>query len=864
MAFGEKRPLLVPSTAENSEKPKDGVQLGIYLSWVKNELDSESACLELPFTLLVLVSFSVFALLHLKQHETYVVEGSWKSDIEENANFAWAQNFGHKSVYDVNSVPDFWSWLRLGFLPLAARHVWPFSEELQLAYNSTFRSSNLSAPFSVSQLPSNFTLNYGIEFDEPWGQANLPVRDDVKGFNRIVAGIRLRQERAKGSWESCKMPDTVPVEKMRAWLGKPCMPAEPKYELTPEAGHAEVFGEPQRVEWLLTQRRSLQELQLIALDMEEGCSQPKWNGSYTCCPSCSQGASDSSGSRPGPWLDEYTQRVEIGIVSYNQNYGLISLVTVNFFLNRAGLFHKLIHVQSAWSRWLLRNFIDQVVIVLADVVWLSSLLFLFISEVRELAGVIRSAKYGIYQAVCRDYLNFWNAVDWVSIICAYAVIGTYVRLITETGATTGTMADYIAQDQQNLTTSQSEALSVEVFDAVESVVLAEADFRFTLMFYPIVVVVRLLKSFDAQPRLAVVTKTIYSAWKDLLHFFIVFFCVYFCLGVNSVLVFGQDMEEFATLDRGLISSFRAMFGDWDWPAMRTIGIGRIAAATWMWLFLVVVVVLLLNMMLAILLDSYSGVKSQTSSMTTLNTQISEMLRRRRQSLNGDRVRLSDVWKAYVDKFGDERQMLQSTELVTAEDVMKQVEGISYLQAKRGLENAQSKWEKSQEAPYTPETYMSQLKLCGVRLSLLRGKTKFLRAAFTQVADHHELSEKAVGQQETTNLVMSTVRENVKAMSKQVDEILREECSSFEDRQEVICNQQRDFTEVIRQTKEKLITLQAKIVQVTTTVQETAARREIDQHIEIQTATVNRIKNGVQLMCSGPTMSANKQVLQANQ
>ena len=36
---------------------------------------------------------------------------------------------------------------------------------------------------------------------------------------------------------------------------------------------------------------------------------------------------------------------------------------------------------------------------------------------------------------------------------------------------------------------------------------------------------------------------------------------------------------------------------------------------------------------------------------------------------------------------------------------------------------------------------------------------FLSALFVvQVADHHELSEKAVGQQETTNLVMSTVRE----------------------------------------------------------------------------------------------------------
>ena len=38
------------------------------------------------------------------------------------------------------------------------------------------------------------------------------------------------------------------------------------------------------------------------------------------------------------------------------------------------------------------------------------------------------------------------------------------------------------------------------------------------------VVVRLLKSFDAQPRLAVVTKTIYSAWKELnWHLFSVWF-----------------------------------------------------------------------------------------------------------------------------------------------------------------------------------------------------------------------------------------------------------------------------------------------------------------------------------------------------
>ncbi|CAE7561179.1 PKD2 [Symbiodinium microadriaticum] len=51
----------------------------------------------------------------------------------------------------------------------------------------------------------------------------------------------------------------------------------------------------------------------------------------------------------------------------------------------------------------------------------------------ELLGAVRSAKYGIYQAIFGDYLNFWNMVDWISIICAYAVIGTYLRLIVDPG-----------------------------------------------------------------------------------------------------------------------------------------------------------------------------------------------------------------------------------------------------------------------------------------------------------------------------------------------------------------------------------------------------------------------------------------------
>eukprot|EP00972_Heterocapsa_arctica_P037622 5537427-Heterocapsa_arctica.AAC.1 len=66
----------------------------------------------------MLVSFLVLALFLLNQNQIFAVEEGVYRDIEENANFAWAHNFGHKTIHDVNSVADFWSWFRLGYLPL--------------------------------------------------------------------------------------------------------------------------------------------------------------------------------------------------------------------------------------------------------------------------------------------------------------------------------------------------------------------------------------------------------------------------------------------------------------------------------------------------------------------------------------------------------------------------------------------------------------------------------------------------------------------------------------------------------------------------------------------------------------------------
>eukprot|EP00931_Biecheleriopsis_adriatica_P084400 TRINITY_DN5821_c0_g1_i1.p1 TRINITY_DN5821_c0_g1~~TRINITY_DN5821_c0_g1_i1.p1 ORF type:complete len:974 (-),score=182.80 TRINITY_DN5821_c0_g1_i1:36-2660(-) len=827
--------------SDEEKKKEGGIEMGVYLSWIKSEIDSETACLELPFTFLMLIFFCVMSVFHLKQERTYVVEKAWKFDIEENANFAWSQNFGHKTVHDVNSIPDFWSWFRIGFLPLLIQHSWGFSEGLDDAYVAAQDFLGGSTSFDTSQLPGQYNISHGLKPDETWASATLPVREEVLHFNQIVAGIRLRQERAKATWESCKIPPSMPEELWKGWLGKPCMPASPTYELTPEVWHAEDFyGEPSRVEWMLGARESLQDMQNMALDMEDGCSQLAEKGrppltpdsTSTClCQSCKDGASASPEGQliPAPWLDERTQRVEIGIITYNQNYGLISLVTVNFFFNRAGRIHKVVHAQSAWANDFGGHVLNEVIpMIICDLGWFLSLTYVVVGEIKEIIHVIQVGNQSWWKCILYDYLAFWNCVDWLSVICAYAVLGAYIRLGVETGVAVSAMQAAITQDK-DLPRLESIALSANLFDMVESMVRAESDFRITLMFYPYVVMLRLFKSFDAQPRLAVVTKTLYASAQDMMHFFIIFFSVFICMALNGVLLFGQEIEMFSTIDRAFIVCFRAMLGEWDWEELESVG--RIFAGVWMWVFVLIVVVLLLNMLLAILMDAYAAVKSKASNMEGLPEQISEMVRRRRQSISKERVRLSEIWESFYAKIGDEKEMVNSTQVITPKDVMRTVRGIPAKQAKRTVANAQQALDDENAEPYAEDEIREQLKLCSQRSKTIKENVRTLREAFVQeISAGSEIGKlpdgTSVGIRETTWAIVNVVKANVGNLSSQIQEVLRDEEVIYAERQGGLANNQREMLVCAQDAKNKLLILQKQMEEVTTRLQQHAAKEQV--------------------------------------
>lgn len=836
------------------EKEKDQIRLGTYLTYVKSELENESKCLELPFSFLLLISFSLMALLHLGQDKVYTVEQSLRFDIVENANFAWAHNFGHKTIVDVNSIADFWSWFRIGFLPLVVPQSWGYSEDLQAEYDALAEGTNYTA-FSTANLPTQWQLEgYSSDAQE------VPIRDDYLRHNRIIGGIRIRQERAEAGYDLCRFPSNIDEELWRSWWGKPCMPANPSYELPPTPVDAEAFQEPRRIEWLLSSQLHLIKLLQKTVDMEDGCAELEAKGRPGAC-LCTTCLEDGL---PLPWLDEQTQRVEVGFIVFNAEYNLVSLVTSNFFFNRGGRIHKFVHVQSSYAQHFSGDVFEVAGMVISDVVFLASLMWVFVSESVEIVRVVRSSKSRFYVSLAEDYIGFWNAIDWISIGTSALICILFAQLLVSTSevvesfqllATESIVGESAAGDPARIMALELEM--EDFFEQVEEMCAIERVYRQSFCIYPMVVMLRLFKSFAAQPRLAVVTSTLSSSLTDMGHFFIIFFSVFFCMVVNSVLIFGQDIPDFATLPRALFTNFRGMFGDWDWEAMKSTD--RYMAGVWFWLFVVIMMVLLLNMLLAILMDAYSVVNGEVEDAVTLPEQISGIVRRRRQFLAGERVRLTDVWNAYFKLYKDEKEMLSSALIITPEDIKETVPGIPLMQAIRTLKQAKKIEEKTNLQFGVAEVQEFMEKISD-RSRVVRDTIKSVVSLVKlyELERPHPtrsfLQKSGSSEVDADRLVVDTVSEVIGGLGDELDKPIRQAVQSLQQRQQVIESQQQDIHISIKDTHQMLQQLRLQTDSMIDTmrklVQERRRKDLMPKHVVEGRLTAGRILD----VCSVPGWS----------
>lgn len=555
---------------------KYGVPKTVLCEYLEDEISEAMACKSLPFTLLLVVSYSMMVLQHMKPPIVRAVEEGTSLKIEETANFAYDSDYaGHKWIWDVHSHTDFWSFMNQGITPTLFTQHRLWSEDL---------------------LARNSSGELGIA---PWEALDDRERGILTVYNRIVGGVRFRQER--GSPAECDLG-----KETSAFFNRSCITGTLSYQLPPdpEMGR-QTDADESYTRWLYTHRqRSDLERQLLVMEA---------NG----------------------WLSRDTAKVEIAIPIYNAEYGVHTYLQVNFFFSRGGAIFKQVITQSCYASWY-----TSYMVFVPDAIYAVCILYIFFGESMEVCSTLLSIGC---RGLVKEYFNFFNLVDWISVVTGFVIMVWWVQIqlltikLNEKALAFGEVPKPI------------DPRVVDVPEAREYMEQLEITVNFvTMVFrwlsrYPLVVLFRLFKSFHAQPRLALVTKTLRDSMVDTFHFAVVFCSVLLGFVTSAVILFGLHIGELANMPRGITWCLRLLFGDIEYDDMRESG--RDMASVWLMLFLLVAGLLLLNMLVAIVMDTYSSVKGAIGNAETLAEELGQVVSRTIDYYKGDFVPLEHILKS---------------------------------------------------------------------------------------------------------------------------------------------------------------------------------------------------------------------------
>lgn len=432
-------------------------------------------------------------------------------------------------------------------------------------------------------------------------------------YNRIVGGVLLRQERAK--LKECDWGRDI-----NKWYGRRCLDTGRFYDQDPELAKARNTVDATRVVWLWVHKTQAELFDRISRLESEG------------------------------WLDAQTQKVELAIPIYNAEYNVHSLVTVNFFFSRGGHIWKHIITQSCHGQWYPRWYNYAF-----DLSFFGCIAWMLFTEMLEMGMTLhRSGLKGLWV----DYIGIWNASDWLSILTAVVLMSMFIvvwQLTDELNSLAIKYGELEKPIKQNITdVPEVRDYTDKLIETVNVVTYLQRG----LALYPLLVVFRLFKAFHAQPRLALVTMTMQGSAMDLLHFLFVCILVFIGFVTSGVVLFGREVAELSSMWRGTIYCFRLLLGDIDFDGLKQAG--RVRAGIWLMSFMIGYTLLLLNMLLAIVMDSYSNVKQGSSSTQTLLEELREQIERQRDLSQGNHVPVEVVLKA-LEEFDYEVAALKTVD-----------------------------------------------------------------------------------------------------------------------------------------------------------------------------------------------------------
>jgi hypothetical protein len=179
----------------------------------------------------------------------------------------------------------------------------------------------------------------------------------------------------------------------------------------------------------------------------------------------------------------------------------------------------------------------------------------------------------------------------------------------------------------------------------------------------VLLMARVLKNLDFQPKLGLITQTIGEAWSDLYHFGIICMLVLGIYMFQSYYLFGNSIEDFSDLWSSFNTCFNMLMGNNDHNA-EILALRPIAGVIFIYTFILIVFFVLLNILLAILVDAYIKVVENAQTALSVFEEIQSMIQSQVKGLECYRKRD----KAQKDLIHvDDREILDAMGYDSADD-----------------------------------------------------------------------------------------------------------------------------------------------------------------------------------------------------
>jgi len=158
-------------------------------------------------------------------------------------------------------------------------------------------------------------------------------------------------------------------------------------------------------------------------------------------------------------------------------------------------------------------------------------------------------------------------------------------------------------------------------DGLRSVLFLFRVLHMSMALNVLAILMKFFKFFESNARLQVVPDTLALAFEELCHFMIVFFAVFNGFVVTGHILLGNDFVHFNSFGASFNTAFLCLMGDFGWYSDLTNEIEPLGSSLpyfvvsfWFWSFMIFTLLVLLNMLLAIIMDSYGCVTGDLALM----------------------------------------------------------------------------------------------------------------------------------------------------------------------------------------------------------------------------------------------------------